>query len=120
MSRISNLFIGVLVGAAVQVACSDRKTTEEPDREALCAKACAQLFGPCNPSPPQGSGGDVTEEYCNTECVADKAWDGPCRFKYAEKVTCSNELSCDDFMVQQTDVANDPCLEAENAWASCL
>lgn len=117
MSRISRLFIGVLVGAAVQVACSDRETKDEPDRTALCKTSCAQYFSSCNPWPISAS---ETEEQCNTECVADKAWEGACRFKYAEKVTCTNDLSCEEFKVHQTDVANDPCMETENAWASCL
>lgn len=119
MSRICKLFIGVLVGMALEVACSDRKTTEEPDREALCKTACAQFFSPCNPWPP--SDPPETEEQCNAGCVADVAWDGPCRFKYADKMTCTNELSCEEFMVHQNGVASDdPCLATENAWASCL
>jgi hypothetical protein len=101
--------------------CADREDLkEEPDRVALCAAHCAQLFGSCNPADPANSpNGPQTEDECNSNCVADLAWEGACRFKYGEKMTCSTELSCGEFKVHQTNVFDDPCLEQENDWASC-
>jgi hypothetical protein len=119
--RLTKATVGLVFGLAIAGACSDRKTLEEePDREALCSESCKQFLGPCNPWPPQPSDGALTQEQCMTECVADQAWDGACRFKYADKVECSNDLSCEEFGVHQTNAVNDPCLEAENAWSSCL
>ena len=102
--------------------CSDREELlEEPDRVALCAEHCAQVFGSCNPADPANSpGGPQTEDECNSNCVDDLAWEGVCRFKYGEKMTCSTELSCEEFKVHQVDVINDPCFKPEGDWSSCV
>lgn len=123
MRRIAEMLSGLLFGCTAAWACSDRDVPpDEPDRKGLCAEHCAQIFGPCNPDLASllAAGGPQTEGECNSNCVADAAWDGACRFKYGEKMTCSTELSCDEFELHQTSVFDDPCLDAENEWASCF
>lgn len=101
--------------------CADREALrEEPDRVALCSQHCAQLFGPCNPGDPTiAPGSPQTEDECNSNCVVDVAWEDDCRFAYEDKMTCSTELSCEEFQIHETNVLEDPCLETENAWSSC-
>jgi len=122
MRRITGTIVGLVFGSTAAWACSDREMPpDEPDREALCAKHCAQIFGPCNPAPPSiNPDRPQTEDECDSNCVADVAWEGECRFKYGEKMSCSTELSCDEFEVHRTNRLDDPCLEPENEWASCF
>jgi len=123
MQRTRGAIAAVLLGCTTTWACSDREVPpDEPDREALCAKHCAQIFGPCNPalSSQLAAGGPQTEDECNSNCVADAAWEGSCRFKHEDKVACSTDLSCEEFKLHQTSVFDDPCLDTENDWASCF
>jgi hypothetical protein len=122
VQHLAKASVGLVFGLAIAGACSDRdKLEEEPDRVKLCGAHCAQIFGPCNPAMPSTNPDrPKTEEECNSNCVADVAWEGACRFKYGEKMTCSTDLSCEEFKVHQTDVFDDPCFDAESEWASCF
>lgn len=114
---------GLVAGCMAAWGCADREVPpDEPDRHGLCASHCAQIFGPCNPDLASllAAGGPQTEGECNSNCVDDVAWEGDCRFLYGEKMTCSTELSCDEFYVHQTSVFDDPCFDAEVDWASCF
>ncbi len=122
MLRPYRVLLGLVCGVGIEVACADRgKVRDEPERAELCAAHCSQIFGPCNPaSPSMIPEGPQTEQECNDNCVADVAWVDGCRFKYAEKMICSTELSCEEFEVHQLDVLEDPCLTEENDWSSCF
>lgn len=118
MKRVSHFF---LLGVALGLACSNRdEAPDEPDRVALCATHCSQIFGPCNPDPPANWEGPSSEEECNSGCVDDPAWSGECRFKYAEQMTCTTDLGCDEFRMHQSDSVNSPCSAAVGAWSSCV
>lgn len=122
MRRQIGLAASVVLGLVLGAACSDReKVEEEPDRVKLCSGHCSQIFGPCNPDPPSNfPDGPQTEDECNDNCVDDLAWEGKCRFKYADSMTCTAELSCEEFMVHQSDALANPCLEVEGEWSSCV
>ena len=104
------------------LGCADRNAPPaEPDRVGLCARHCAQLFGPCNPDPPQDHpDGPQTEDECNSTCVSDTLWEHKCRFKYGDQLTCTNELDCDEFEEHQKNNLESPCFAAASALASCI
>ena len=122
MSRLRLGIVRCLLASAVGLACSDREVgPNEPDRIALCAGQCAQIFSPCNPDPPSNfPDGPQTEEECNAGCVDAPLWTHACRFEYAAQLKCNADLDCDEFAAAQLDGMASPCADEAFAVSNCI
>lgn len=110
----------VAVVLTLSLGCSERTVDDEPDREALCALNCEQVFGACNPQDPtELPGAPQTVEACRRTCAEGPVWSSDCRFEFAAAMACTNDLDCDEYRTHWIDPQACKCSAAELELASC-